>query len=111
MIEDYPRCKRCGAPILTTLVPPPARRAATTYYNMSRYLYTIGLCLCERCKSNCDNFISFIEEECNIKLMDYQKKVITNFIINYNREKYKKICKEQKNLLGTRFKCSSIDEF
>lgn len=103
MIEDYPRCKRCGAPILTTLVPSPARRAATAYYNFSRLIFIALSPLCERCKRDPDIVLSVIETYCDLKLLDVQKEVIVKWVMENNKKELEKRIKPGQKLLGYRF--------
>lgn len=113
MLEDYPKCKCCGAPIFLTGDILPARRAATSYYNASRTLSIVGNKLCPKCRSNPETFINFIEDVMELELMDCQKKLIVRFVSEANgqRLKSKKDRQDEVKLLGKRFGYSNIDEF
>jgi hypothetical protein len=112
MLEDYPKCYMCKAPIFLTGDILPARRAATSYYNASRTLSIVSNKLCPRCRSNPETYINFIEDVMELKLMDYQKKLIVRFVSEANRQrlKSKKDRQDEVKLLGARFDLSNVDE-
>lgn len=103
MLEDYPKCKCCGAPILMPSAPPPVRRSATAYYNFSRLIFIALSPLCERCKRNPDIVISVIETYCDLKLLDVQKDVIVKWVMENNKKQLEKRIKPGQKLLGYRF--------
>ena len=113
VVDKFLTCKMCKKPILIKETIPPARRAATTYYNHTRALTMVGIGLCPHCKSNPDIFIKFIEKIMGIKISNWQKRFIDNYVLSINRIKLKERMKSNtpQGLLGTRFKCSNVDEF
>lgn len=113
MLENYPKCYMCRAPIFLTGDILPARRAATSYYNASRTLSIAANKLCPRCRSNPETFIKFIEDVMGLELLEYQKKLIARFVSEANgqRLKSKKDRQDEVKLLGKRFGYSNIDEF
>jgi hypothetical protein len=113
MLEDYPKCYMCKAPIFLTGGILPARRAATAFYNVSRTLSIAGNRLCPRCRSNPETFIKFIEDVMEVKLMEWQKKLIVRFVSESNRKRLesKKDRQDETKLLGKRFDISNVDEF
>jgi hypothetical protein len=103
----------CKAPIFLTGDILPARRAATSYYSAARTLSIVGNRLCPKCRSNPETYIKFIEDDMELKLMDYQKKLIVRFVSEANRKRLytKKDRQDEVKLLGARFDYSNIDEF
>lgn len=57
-IHDYPKCRKCNAPIIIQPVAvPPVRRAATTSYNIFRINVALSTGLCAKCQKD------FLEEQ------------------------------------------------
>ena len=113
MLQDYPKCYMCRAPIFLTGDILPERRGATSFYNVSRTLSIVGNKLCPRCRTNPETFIKFIEDVMEVELMEWQKKLIVNYVTKTNEQRLysKKERQDKTKLLGKRFDYSNIDEF